>query len=323
MSAAISLKAPSVRRNEIEKRIDILEDDILEIDAALLKLLLADKTTGDTILWCTKDYEENGSEFAEAEHMTVSLITGIFSRVIQPRAAKSKAVQRARSQKRAEVFTPSWVCNEQNNLIDEAWFGRPNVFNVPDGVSWIVTEGQIEFPGGDRTWQSYVDARRLEITCGEAPYLISRYDTTTGDVIPLYSRIGLFDRKMRVVNENCKTDEEWLTWSQRALWSTYGYEFQGDSVLIARENLLYDYLDYYKARFGTVPPRSLLRTIANIISWNIWQMDGLKYIVPYSDQPTEENPLAGSGTYCLIRDWIGRHSVPFISLLKGGSYGTV
>jgi hypothetical protein len=29
----------------------------------------------------------------------------------------------------AEVFTPSWICNAQNNLIDNTWFGRDNVFN--------------------------------------------------------------------------------------------------------------------------------------------------------------------------------------------------
>ena len=86
-----------------------------------------------------------------------------------------------------------------------------------------------------------MDAKRLEITCGEAPYLVSRYDTTTGDLIPVYERIGLFDRKMRIVNENCENDEEWLRWAQRAIQSIFGYEFHGDIVLIARENLLYDY----------------------------------------------------------------------------------
>ena len=42
-------------------------------------------------------------------------------------------------------------------------------------------------------------------------------DTTTGELIPIYERIGLFDRKMRIVNENCDNDEEWLKWSLRAL----------------------------------------------------------------------------------------------------------
>ena len=39
-------------RTEIEKRIDILEDDIAGINPTLLKLLLKDKTTRGNIMWC-------------------------------------------------------------------------------------------------------------------------------------------------------------------------------------------------------------------------------------------------------------------------------
>ena len=60
-------------------------------------------------------------------------------------------------------------------------------------------------------WQKYVDARVLEITCGEAPFLVSRYDVETGEVIPVPDRIGLLDRKLRTVNENAQTEENWLS----------------------------------------------------------------------------------------------------------------
>lgn len=341
-------------RTEIEKRIDILEDDIAGINLTLLKLLLKDKTTRGNIMWCTKDYESYGPMYEEHAQIQVELITGRFSNVIQPRAAKSKAVQEQRIKKRAEVFTPSWICNEQNNQVDEAWFGRTNVFNTPNGTSWITTTDKIVFDDKKKTWQAYVDAKRLEITCGEAPYLISRYDTTTGDLTPIYERIGLFDRKMRVVNENCDNDEEWLKWSLRALKSVFGYEFQGDSVLIARENLLYDYMDYYRERFKEEPPIDLLKTVANIIAWNIWQMDGLKCVVPYSchevkvqdyqitlfdflDESKEEEkvtPCPGceknniflhNGIYCRIYDWTNLNkSIPFIDVFKeGNNYGKI
>ena len=46
---------PELKRTEVEKRIDILEDDIAEIDPKILKLLLKDKTTKGNILWCTKE----------------------------------------------------------------------------------------------------------------------------------------------------------------------------------------------------------------------------------------------------------------------------
>lgn len=123
-------------RTEIEKRIDILEDDIASINPTLLKLLLKDKTTRGNIMWCTKDYESYGPQYDEHAQIQAELITGRFSSVIQPRAAKSKAVQEQRIKKRAEVFTPSWICNEQNNQVDEAWFGRANVFNTPNGTTY-------------------------------------------------------------------------------------------------------------------------------------------------------------------------------------------
>lgn len=335
-------------RTEIEKRIDILEDDIAKINPTLLKLLLQDKTTRGNILWCTKDYESYGPLYDEHAQIQIELITGRYSNVIQPRAAKSKEVQEQRVKKRAEVFTPSWICNEQNNQIDEAWFGRPNVFNTPNGTSWITTPGRIVFDQKKKSWKAYVEAKRLEITCGEAPYLISRYDTTTGKVIPLYERIGLFDRKMRVVNENCDTGEEWLKWSLCAVKSVFGYEFQGDSVLIARENLLYDYKDYYKERFKREPPIDLLKTVANIIAWNIWQMDGLKCVVPYSchgvkvqerqrtlfdslDEVKEKviscpgceknDIFKHNGIYCRIYDWTNlKKSIRFLDVFKKGGY---
>ena len=337
------------KRSEIEKKIDILEDDIANINPALLKLLLIDKTTGENILWCTKDYESYGTEYDERSQMRAELITGDFCSIIQPRAAKSKAVQELRIKKRAEVFTPSWICNEQNNQIDEAWFERTNVFNTPNGAMWNTSDGIILFEG-KKTWKAYVDAKRLEITCGEAPYLVSRYDTTTGDLIPVYERVGLFDRKMRVVNENCADDEEWIKWSKRAVQSVFGYEFQGDSVLIARENLLYDYIDYYKARFNKEPPIGLLKAVADIIVWNIWQMDGLRYVVPYSCHDTvikdaqmtlfgteEEEKIipcpgcskndifAHNGIYCRIFDWTNlKKSVLFVDVFKEGiKYGKI
>lgn len=332
------------RRSEIEKNIDILEDDIEQIHPSLLKILLQDKTTRRNILWCTKDYENYGEEYDEHREIKANLITREFFNVIQPRAAKSKKIQERRIKKRAEVFTPSWICNEQNNQVDDAWFGRENVFNTPQGTGWRTKKGKIEFSSDKKTWTDYVDSKRLEVTCGEAPYLVSRYDTTTGVLIPVYERIGIFDRKMRIVNENALNDEEWLKWSIRALKSVYGYEFQGDSVLIARENLLYDYMDFYIDRFKEEPSIELLKKVSNIISWNIWQMDGLKCVVPYSchavpkdyqmslfdvgDEDAKRNmcPCPGceknnmflhTGIYCKIYDWTNlNRSILFIDLLS-------
>ena len=53
-------------------------------------------------------------------------------------------------------------------------------------------------------------------------------------------------------------------------------------MLLARENLLYTYIDNYRFKFNKKPSVELVKEIAKIISWNIWQMDGINYIVPYS-----------------------------------------
>ena len=58
-------------------------------------------------------------------------------------------------------------------------------------------------------------------------------------------------------------------------------------LLIARINLLMTFCDYYKERWGKRADTKLLKSIANIISWNLWQMDGLKDTVPLG-KPYEE-----------------------------------
>ena len=92
--------------------------------------------------------------------------------------------------------------------------------------------------------------------------------------------MGILDRKLRMVNGRQLNDKEWLQQVRLAFESTYGYEWQGDSLLLARENMLYTFIDYYKARYGSTPEISLLQDFAEIISWNLWQMDGLSYRIP-------------------------------------------
>ena len=323
--------------------VDIREDNLLALSAEVLDTLLHDHTTGQNIFWATHDYEALGSEYDYHSPILPHLITGEGGMVIRPRALKSRAQQSGRAKDMAEVFTPSWICNKQNNLVDEAWFGRGNVFNTeidqPDGThSWMPTEEKVTFPEG-RTWRDYVNENRLEITCGEAPYLVSRYDTVTGEPIPVERRIGLLDRKLRIVSENTATSGEWLKAAQSAFMSTYGYEWQGDNLILARENLLYTFIDYYRAKFGKEPLLKSLQYMAYIISWNIWQMDGLKGVVPDSckngvtekiqtlfgeEEHTrnckgcQQNDIRKhNGNYCLIRDWTNhKKKIRFIDLIK-------
>ena len=263
--------------------VDIREDDLRNISEEVLVALLRDHTTQKNIFWATHDYEELGKGYEYHSPILPELITGERGMVIRPRVLKTKKEKTARVKGKAEVFTPSWVCNVQNNLVDEAWFGRKNVFNteIHFNHTWRVNYKKIEFPEG-KTWKDYVKATRMEITCGEAPYLVSRYDTTTGEPIPLKRRIGLLDRKLRVISENVDKSTEWLRWAQIAYKNTYGYEWQGDNLLLAREALLWSFIEYYHAKFGSLPQLKSVKYIAYIISWNLWQMDGLKGVVPDS-----------------------------------------
>ena len=316
-----------------QMEIDIMEQRIKDLSPALLKILLSDKTTKKFIRWGTDNYKEYGPEYYTDQEIKPDLITGNMTVTLQPRVAKSEVEQSRRTRDKAEVFTPSWVCNEQNNLVDEAWFGRKDVFNFAQDKSWKTIADPIQFPQ-KKTWKKYVDARRLEVCCGEAPYLVSRYDTVTGQIIPIKDRIGLLDRKLRIVNENAANDEEWKQWVIRAFQSCYGYDFSGDNVLLARENLLYTFIEYTEKRTGQKPSLKELKKIAIIIAWNIWQMNGLTMTAPYSLArqayqqlslfdfwDTNEEEIQRQGTNeipCRIFDWSTNESIEFRLMIQEG-----
>lgn len=267
-----------IKEDTVQKNIklEIFDDNLAIYGKSLLSILLKDRTTGKNIIWATNDYIQLGEIYRAENEISLNTVNGGNEKFIRPRITKSYEKQNNRTREKAEVFTPSWVCNQQNNLVDEKWFGRKNVFNIVEDKSWTANNKKIEFSDDkNKTWQNYIDVRRMEITCGEAPYLVSRYDTVTGEIINLKSRIGLLDRKMRVVNENTNNEKEWFKWTERAFQSIYGFEFQGDNLLLARENLLCTFIDNIKYKLEREPSLNELKRIATIISWNIWQMDGL------------------------------------------------
>lgn len=316
--------------------IDIKETNIFKLDSKLLEALLIDHSSKKNLIWATDNYASRGVGYQSYDHITSNAIIKRNGSVIKPRVEKSKKEQTDRVKSKAEVFTPSWICNAQNNLIDNAWFERENVFNTETEKGWIANTSKIAFPDG-KTWQNYVKENRLEITCGEAPYLVSRYDTVSGEEIPIAERIGLLDRKLRVVSENVDSEPEWLEWAKTAFKSVYGFDWQGDNVLLARENLLRTFIDYYTDKFGLSPIIKYLLDVADIISWNIWQMDGLKYVIPNSCKSVDEtvytlfgeehhkmecegcktnNPNKHNGIYCYIMDWSTNKRVKFVRLIK-------
>lgn len=313
-------------------QIDILENEILERYPEVLDILLRDHTTQNNIIWATSNYEYLGENYLENKQIESELITGVNGNVIMPRIQKDLILQQLRVKKMAEVFTSSWICNAQNNIIDNSWFQRKNVFNkeLTDEKGWQTIKEKINFPK-NKTWKDYIKEKRLEITCGEAPYITSRYDITTGNFIEVEDRIGLLDRKLRIINENVHNSGEWLKSAQTAYKNTYAYEWQGDSLLLARESMLFSFIENYKLKFGKEPILKSIQYIAYIISWNVWQMDGLKGIVPFScgeiqtktinlfgEEETDNSFCSGcldnnmfehNGIYCLLKDWSNKDKV--------------
>ena len=235
--------------------IDVKEFEIPEV---VLTQLLRDYTTGKNIIWGTDQYGYD----PKSEIQIDQIISG---NVIKPRVLKSQEDQKSRTDSKAEVYTPIEIIKKMNDSVDEE---EPDI-------------------------EKYIRKKVLEVTCGEAPYLVSRYDVSTGKMIPLSERQGLLDRKMRRINALSATNdmEHWIVCTTYALESVYGYEWQGDSLLLARENILYDVIDWFEDKFHKEMDILDIRAFAYVISHNIIQMDGTTMCVPYSDTPA------------IIKDW--------------------
>lgn len=253
----------------------------------VLEALLCDRTTGRNIIWADSEYEHLGDGYHDDDEITVERITGLSSGVIKPRVSKAQERQSQRTKTRAEVFTPSWLVNRMNNYLDRDWFRRDDVFNSGTPNGWNTSREEIRFPKTKgRGWHAYVESRRLEITCGEAPFVCSRYDAVTGKEIPVEDRIGFLDRKLRVVTERTKTPGDWAKWALAALKATHGFEFQGDNLLIARINVLETFCEHFRHRWGSEPSEEDVERAAWAVSWNLWQMNGFTDAIPTTKTDT-------------------------------------
>lgn len=321
-------------------RIDISENT-LRNRGRILDILLSDKTTSNKkvikdIIWATDSYCKPSKSYAPyvpKKPILREQITGKYGMTIQPRAAKSREEQIARTKDKAEVFTPLKVVGEMNMAIN--WAGK----------NWPTTADN---------WQNYIKELRLEITCGEAPFIAGRYNPTanTGVIIKPENRVGFLDYKLQTVNEFVSTKKDWITYAEVALKSCYGYEWQGDNLLIARENVLQTmddfFIDFCQTKLNKKGKLSTeqLEYFAEIIAWNIFQMDGLKYIIPMSckrkhqavddinknqisllpsEKPKKQliecegcrtnNPHEHTGRYAKTMDWLTGKPIRFVDLL--------
>jgi type II restriction enzyme len=249
-----------------------VQDEILRLaQLGLLAPLLKDQTTGHNIRWATDAYAELGRSYEKNAEITPDLITGEHSGVIRNRARKELELQSDRTKSHAEVFSPIWVCNR---MIDAALEeSRNDVRDAGECDAWI-------------------QSRWLEITCGEAPFLVQRYDVLTGEVIPIEQRKGILDRKLQSIcplkaykDVGDFEGVQWIKSMIRAFQSVYGYELQGDNLLIARLNLYMTFEEYLDNICHRKPSPKESKQIINIITSNLWQMDGLTGHTPCDEEP--------------------------------------
>ena len=184
------------------KQVDILENTIRR-HGDLLDVLLLDRTRttkrkSHNILWATDSYVGHNPK----QEISILDITGSNTYLIQPRIAKSKEEQKSRTKDKAEVFTPKNIVSQMNRQID--W----------SSGNW---------PADESNWKDYVKEFRLEITCGEAPFIVGRYNAASGKkVLKLSDRVGFLDRKLQVVGSYCNDKKEWLKWAVVAFQCSYG-----------------------------------------------------------------------------------------------------
>lgn len=304
MNNYIMITNVSLIRNEAYMQlltVDISEEGIANDSGTLLTILLKDRTTNKNIVWASPSYEGMGKPFCADQPIKKNLIIGPYDSIIQPRVEKNKRNQELRTRKRGEVFTPPWLVDKQ--------------------VSIVMNEVR------DNSFESFIALRWLELACGEGPYIVTRYDSITGDIIPVNKRVGFLDRKLQRIAEQSTTEKEFIKWSKIAYESSYGYELQGDSLLLARENLLLSFCEHYNHKFNKLPTMKVIKQIATIVSYNIFQMNGLTMQTPYSDKTKKSIQLnlfdevnaheIQGGIFTLIKDWENNVLVSMDSISKG------
>ena len=193
-----------------ETSADISENFIREKMPEILELLLIDRTkstkkTTKNIIWANNNYTKHSARYyAPTAQIKPALITGKMECLIMPRALKSQEIQKERTRSKAEVFTPTWIVKKQNDAAEQDYLN--------DDLKTYIS----------RTW--------LEITCGEAPYMATRYDMGTGKILPINEREGFIDRKLKRISSEVNDKSEWHTLAVLAYQASYGFEWNGDPL---------------------------------------------------------------------------------------------
>lgn len=215
-------------------------------------------------------------------------LTADKSSVIVPRCIRNSIENNNKQKNKGEVYTPDGIINFMLNDIDERMLKTNGVFNdaVTDENGYAKTWNSIhnKFDIGEKNaeWYTYVALTYIEITCGEGAFITRRYNQIDGEEIEPSDRFGFLDRKLEIIRRNrtSETAQEELIWlTLHALAATYGYEYSGKSLLIARINVYLTATEFLQSN-GIELTNGIKDAICQIITQNIIQMDGITMLAP-------------------------------------------
>lgn len=285
------------------KNIKRLNDE--RFSQRVLEILLTDFTTKKHIYYANTDDSHSFTE-------PLTINSNPVSRVLKTNSDKTN-----RKKKMAEVFTPVWTINKMLNSIEES-SGFKNSFTVGEDKNYKCCDDYKQMSGDELA--NYLKFTYLEITCGEAPFITTRYDTISGEDVPLEDRVGILDRKFKILNLVGKSDPVlYFRLAVSTIKSVYGFDYQGDSLFLARKNVLLTFIENFVDTFNVYPPEIILVNIAIIIQRNFWQMDGILYTLPFESDKRLKDKMKTKypdELYCKIYDWQNRKEIYFKDMVK-------
>ena len=99
---------------------------------AVLPYLLKDQTTGKNIVWATDSYLQYGAYYRPERQMFPDFnLNLIYENILLPRSQKPKEMQKARTKKKAEVFTPKPTVAKMCDILEAE---NPGCFDNPDNT---------------------------------------------------------------------------------------------------------------------------------------------------------------------------------------------
>lgn len=92
--------------------------------------------------------------------------------------------------------------------------------------------------------------------------------------------------------------------------------------------MIMTFSEYFRERMKKEPDENTLKRFANVIAWNVWQMDGLKDTVPLGKPHEEYHQMSIFDMFeepkqedvalpCKIRNWRSNETIVYKNLKNG------